>query len=70
MSEQEQTERVGFRVKEVARALGIGLTRTRELIQTGRLPCVRIGRTQIITVRQLQEFVLSLEAQAKKGGAQ
>lgn len=42
---------------ECADALGIGLTKTRELIEDGKLPTVRFGRAVRVPVDALRSLV-------------
>ena len=52
--------RVLFTVEEAARALGIGRTRMFELIQSGSVETVLIGRLRRIPVDELDAFVARL----------
>ena len=62
--------RVLFTVEEAARALGIGRTRMFELIQTGDVETVLIGRLRRIPVDALDAFVGRLrESQATTASA-
>lgn len=44
-------------IPEAAEVLRIGLTKTRELIEDGRLPVVRIDRAVRVPVAALERFV-------------
>jgi excisionase family DNA binding protein len=44
-------------VKEVATELRLGHTKTYELIASGQLPAVRIGRSVRVTPQALREFI-------------
>jgi excisionase family DNA binding protein len=46
---------------DVSASLGIGLTKTWELIATGELPTVRIGRRRLVPAAALDEYVRGLE---------
>jgi excisionase family DNA binding protein len=48
---------------EAARALGIGRSKLYQLIQSGRLPSVLIGRSRRITAAALRAYVASLAAE-------
>ncbi len=54
--------RLGYRPAEVARLIGIGTTRTRELIRTGKIKSVRIGRSIVVTEESIRAFLASQEA--------
>jgi excisionase family DNA binding protein len=51
------TEQALLTVKEVARALRLGHTKTYELIASGQLPAVRIGRSVRVTPQALRAFL-------------
>ena len=46
-----------LQVKEAARRLGVGRTTAYKLIQTGALPCVRIGRAVRVEQAVLDAWV-------------
>ena len=46
---------------EAARLLGIGKTKARELLRSGQLASVRIGRRLLVPRRALEDFVSRLE---------
>jgi excisionase family DNA binding protein len=48
-------------VPEAARALGLGESKTKELIRTGLLPSVKLGKSRRITTLALREFVERLQ---------
>jgi excisionase family DNA binding protein len=50
-------EQLLMRAAEVARALGIGRSKTYELIATGQLPVVRVGRSVRVPGAALQRWV-------------
>ena len=56
--------KVGYRPSEVAIALGIGITRTRQYIASGRIASVRIGKCIIVTEDAIRAFL----ATAQNGG--
>ena len=63
-SPQEGTpQRLLLRIPEVAETLGIGRTKIYELIATGELPTIRIGRAVRISVTTLQKWVEEREQQ-------
>lgn len=51
------TQRLLLDVNEVAEALGCGRTYVYELIRTGRLHTVKLGRLTKVSLAQLEEFV-------------
>jgi excisionase family DNA binding protein len=61
-SPQEGTpQRLLLRIPEVAETLGIGRTKIYELIATGELPTIRVGRAVRISVSTLQKWVEARE---------
>lgn len=48
-------------VQEAADALGIGLTKCKELVKTGRIRTVRIDRRVLVPVEALGEYVEGLK---------
>jgi len=57
------TKRLLLRVPEAAEQLGIGRTKIYELISTGELPTIHIGRAVRISVSALQKWVEEREQQ-------
>jgi excisionase family DNA binding protein len=51
------TERVLLRAEEVANILGIGRTKVFEMLATGELPVVRIGRSVRVPRGELYEWL-------------
>jgi len=56
-------QRLLLRIPEVAETLGIGRTKIYELIATGELPTIRVGRAIRISVSTLQKWVEEREQQ-------
>ena len=56
-------QRLLLRIPEVAETLGIGRTKIYEMIATGELPTVRVGRAVRIPVSTLQKWVEEREQQ-------
>lgn len=52
-------------IPQAADALGIGRTKTYELISTGELPAVRIGRAVRIPARAVEDFAIRLEQEQR-----
>jgi len=50
-------EPVAYSVSEAAQALGIGTTLCRELIKSGELPSVRIGRRLLVPRNVIEEYI-------------
>jgi excisionase family DNA binding protein len=57
--------RLAYRPGEVAKALGIGITRTRQYISEGRIQSVRIGKCILVTEDAIRVFLADAAA---KGG--
>ena len=49
--------RLALHVIEVARVLGLGVTKTRELVTAGEIRSVRVGRRILIPVSALEQFL-------------
>ncbi len=56
---EELMEQLLLRADEVARALGLGRSKTYELMNSGRLPVVRIGRSVRVPADALRGWVES-----------
>lgn len=50
-------EQLLLRAEEVARSLGLGRSKVYEMMQTGELPTVRIGRCVRVARAALEEWV-------------
>lgn len=59
-------ERLLYRPKEAAQALGISRDKLYDLLRTGRLPSVKDGGARLITADALRAYVAKLEAEASK----
>jgi excisionase family DNA binding protein len=57
--------KLAYRPGEVARILGIGLTRTRQYIAQGRIKSVKVGKCILVTEEAMRAF---LSDAAVKGG--
>lgn len=51
------TEPLTYSVKEAAKVLGVGRASAYELVRTGRLPHIQIGRRMLISRAVLREFL-------------
>ncbi len=56
-------QRLLLRIPEVAETLGIGRTKIYEMIATGELPTIRVGRAVRISVAALQKWIEEREQQ-------
>ena len=61
--QEDAPQRLLLRIPEVAETLGIGRTKIYELIATGELPTIRVGRAVRISVSTLQKWVENREQQ-------
>ncbi len=59
-------EKLLYRPKEAANALGIGRDKLYDLMRSGRLRSVKDGGARFITADALAEFVAMLEAEASE----
>ena len=46
-----------YSVQEIASMLGIGKTKTRELLESGNLPVTKVGRQYFTSPASIQEFL-------------
>ena len=51
-----------LKIEEVAERLSLGRTKTYDLVISGELPSVRIGRSRRVPVDALEEFIQRLRA--------
>jgi excisionase family DNA binding protein len=56
-SAQTSDLRLAYRPREVAKIIGIGLTRTRDLIAQGRIASIRIGKCVLVTEDAIRAFL-------------
>jgi excisionase family DNA binding protein len=63
----EKRERLAYSPREVAQALGLGLSTTYALLHRGLLPGIRIGGRLLVPAHALQEL-LACEAEPSKQG--
>lgn len=52
--------------REAAAHLRIGLTKLNQLLASGDIACIRIGRSVRISMRALQEYVHRLEGEKRR----
>ncbi len=64
-------ERLLLKPSEVAEALGVGRTTAYELIRTGRLPTIRVGRSVRVPRAELERWLTdqTTGVASKRGGA-
>jgi excisionase family DNA binding protein len=60
-------EKILYTTEEAAASLGIGVTKTKELIRSSELRSIKIGRHRRIPVAALMEFVVLREMIANGG---
>lgn len=54
---ESNVEPLGYRPKDVAKALGIGLTLATELIRKGHIESVRVGRAVVVPRASLESYL-------------
>tara|TARA_R100001129_G_scaffold133822_1_gene95142 strand:- start:1543 stop:1731 length:189 start_codon:yes stop_codon:yes gene_type:complete len=59
MSEQRLVEPICVRINDAARMIGVGRTKVYELISSGELETVKIGKATRVTTASLHELVRS-----------
>lgn len=55
--------RILYPAHEVAEQLGVGMTTAKELIRSGKLRSIKIGRARRVPADALQEYVQQLDAE-------
>lgn len=65
MNNAEKTLRLAYRPREVAKIIGIGITRTRDLIADGRIASVRIGKCVLVTEDAIRAFLAAASQDQK-----
>ena len=68
MSMNVETPRTLFGISEVQASTGLGRTQIYELIGSGELPSVKIGRRRMVKADDLQQWVASLETEPRSNG--
>jgi excisionase family DNA binding protein len=69
MTTTESVERLVYTREEAAAALGIGITKMKELISTGEIRSVKIGRLRRITVSSINEYIQLRELREREAKA-
>lgn len=67
MTTTNEVERLLYTTEEAAAALGIGVTKMKELISSGDLRSVKVGSLRRIPVSSLQEYVQLLRLEQAVG---
>lgn len=62
------SERLLYRVEEVAEMLGLGRSKTYQLVASGELPSVRLGRCVRVPVQALRRWIESQATQELEEG--
>lgn len=52
-----ENHRLTFSVPEVAEVVGVSRAHAYELVRTGRLPSIRLGRRLVVPRKALEEFL-------------
>lgn len=52
-----EVEKMAYSVPECANALGLGLTKMNELVNTKGFPAIRLGRRVVVPVDQLKAWL-------------
>ncbi len=60
-----EVSRRAFSIDEFSKRWGWGKNKTYELIDSGKLKSVKLGRRRVITVQQEAEFTADLEGKQK-----
>lgn len=61
MTEKTPVERVLYTTEETASALGIGITKTKELIRSGELRSLKIGRLRRVLRTSVNNYAVTLD---------
>lgn len=67
MSELREVERLLYTTEEAASALGVGVTKMKDLISSGEVNSVKVGRLRRIPVSSLREYVQVLRLAERIG---
>jgi excisionase family DNA binding protein len=67
MTTTNEVERLLYTTEEAAAALGIGVTKLKELIRSGDLRSVKVGALRRVPVSALQEYVQLLRLEQAVG---
>jgi excisionase family DNA binding protein len=66
MNNISEVERLLYKREEVAAALGIGITKVKQLISTGELRSIKIGTLRRVTATSLREYVQLRELEERE----
>ena len=53
--------KLAFRVEELVHVLGLGKTTIWDLISSGRLAHIKVGKAVLVTLKQLEDFLDRME---------
>lgn len=59
--QEKSFEPIGCSKKEAARLLGVSISTVHSMTKSGKLPCKRIGRRVIYSVKALREFLNTID---------
>ena len=62
MTSTEQPTPLAFSPNDGARMVGLGRTTFYDLLATGRIPSIKVGRRRLVTLAALEQFLASGEA--------
>lgn len=60
--------RLTYRVEELAKMLGISMTKTYDLIKKGSIPSLKVDSVTLISVHSLEEWIKRKERNSIDGG--
>jgi excisionase family DNA binding protein len=66
MNSINEVERLLYKREEVAAALGIGITKVKQLISSGELRSIKIGTLRRVTATSLREYVQLRELEERE----
>ena len=58
-------ERLAFRVPEVGELVGIGRSKAYQLVASGEIPSIRIGRAVRVPAQALKDYLARKQAEAE-----
>ena len=65
MSAEHSPARVAYRLPEAAQLAGVSVSTIKNLVRTGELPTLKLGRARLVLAATLIEFLASLESGAQ-----
>jgi len=67
VSKEDKMDKLLLKPMEVAEMLGLGRSRTYEMLAVGELPSIRIGKSIRIPVKDLDEWIAERQGQQDDG---